>query len=111
MKRFPSIKKNEDFKTVYSKGKSYANSLLVMYILDNKRECNRIGISASKKVGNSVIRHRMTRLVRESFRLNNNLTKQGYDIVVIVRANPGWSDYNKVKDAYINLCERHHILI
>ena len=70
MKRFNSLKKNQDFQTVYRGGKSYANKYLVMYVMDSGREDTRIGISASKKVGNSVVRHRFARLVRESFRLN-----------------------------------------
>ena len=59
---------------------------MVMYLRENGTERNRIGISASKKIGNSVVRHRMVRLVREAFRLHVQETKQGYDIVVVVRA-------------------------
>ena len=63
-----SLKKNQDFQSVYRKGRSYANKLLVMYVLENNMERNRLGISVSKKVGNSVVRHHVTRLVRESYR-------------------------------------------
>ena len=68
-----SLKKNSDFKNVYTRGKSYANKYLVMYVLENNPGKNRIGISVSKKVGNSVVRHRITRLVRESYRLHENI--------------------------------------
>lgn len=47
-----SLKKNRDFKTVYGNGKSRANKYLVMYVMKNGTEKNRIGISVSKKVGN-----------------------------------------------------------
>ena len=60
-----SLKKNRDFKTVYGNGKSRANKYLVMYVMKNGTEKNRIGISVSKKVGNSVVRHHLTRLIRE----------------------------------------------
>ena len=76
MKRFNSLKKNQDFQTVYRGGKSYANKYLVMYVMDSGREDTRIGISASKKVGNSVVRHRFARLVRESFRLNKDILEE-----------------------------------
>ena len=56
MKYSESLKKNRDFQNVYKKGKSYANRYLVMYVLKNDTERNRLGISVSKKVGNSVIR-------------------------------------------------------
>lgn len=49
MKRFPSIKKNSDFQNIYRNGKSYANRLLVMYVMRNGEESNQIGISVSKK--------------------------------------------------------------
>lgn len=64
-----SLKKNTDFRKVYKNGASYANRFLVMYILPNDTDRNRLGISVSKKVGNSVVRHRLTRLIRESYRL------------------------------------------
>ena len=72
MKKFNCIKKNDEFRAVYKNGKSYANRYLVMYVKDNDRESNRIGISVSKKVGNSVVRHRITRIMREIYRLNDD---------------------------------------
>ena len=63
MKFSESLKKNKDFQTVYRQGKSYANKYLVLYIMENQTEKNRIGISVSKKVGNSVVRHHLTRLI------------------------------------------------
>ena len=72
MKFSESLKKNTDFRRVYNKGSSHSNNLLVMYVLPNNKEENRLGISVSKKVGNSVVRHRVARLVRESYRLNEN---------------------------------------
>ena len=67
MKFSDSLKKNKDFLSVYRNGKSYANKYLVMYVLENNTNQNRLGISASKKVGNSVVRHKFCRLVRESY--------------------------------------------
>ena len=69
MKFSESLKKNKDFQVVYKNGKSYANRYLVLYIRENGMDKNRLGISVSKKVGNSVVRHHLTRLIRESYRL------------------------------------------
>ena len=69
MKYSESLKKNKDFQKVYSEKKSYANKYLVMYTMKNNTDQNRLGISVSKKVGNSIVRHRLTRLIRESNRL------------------------------------------
>ena len=82
MKYSESLKKNRDFQNVYKKGKSYANRYLVMYVLKNDTERNRLGISVSKKVGNSVIRHHVTRLIRESYRLQEDMFNSGLDILL-----------------------------
>ena len=54
MKYSESLKKNRDFQQVYKRGTSNANRYLVMYVLPNQHMKNRLGISVSKKVGNSV---------------------------------------------------------
>ena len=101
--------KNKDFQTIYKRGRSYANKYLVMYVLENKEEENRLGISVSKKVGNSVIRHRITRLIRESYRLNETMFNSGLDIVVIARANAKDKSYNEINSAMLHLAKLHRI--
>lgn len=111
MKHFNSIKKNADFQKVYRTGKSYANKLLIMYVMKTGEErAARIGISVSKKVGNSVVRHHVTRLVRESFRLNQDQIKTGLDIVVVARAAAKEAEFKKIESAYLHLCGLHNIL-
>lgn len=110
MKRFNSIKKNRDFQKIYRTGRSFANKLLVMYVMRAEREDTRIGISVSKKVGNSVVRHHVTRLIRESYRLNKDRVKTGLDIVVVARAATKESDFKKIESAYMHLCGLHNIL-
>ena len=85
MKRFPSIKKNTEFRDIYDTGKPRANKYLVMYVKKNGLDHSRIGISVSKKIGNSVVRHRMTRLLREVFRLHTDEIRKGNDFVVVLR--------------------------
>lgn len=110
MKHFNSIKKNSDFQVVYRTGKSYANKLLIMYVKHTEQAETRIGISVSKKVGNSVVRHRVTRLVRESFRLNKEIVKTGLDIVVVARPAAKESDFKSIESAYRHLCGLHNIM-
>ena len=110
MKFSDSLKKNRDFQNVYSKGRSYANRMLVMYVLDNHTENNRLGISASTKAGNSVIRHRITRLIRESYRLQEDMFNSGLDIVVIARATARNADYHQIESALMHLGGLHKII-
>ena len=109
MKRFPSIKKNSDFQRIYRDGKSYANRLLVMYVERAGGVENKIGISVSKKVGNSVVRHHLCRLIREIFRLNKHKIQAGLNIVVVARKAAKFSDYHQLEGAYLHLCGLHNI--
>ena len=105
-----SLKKNHDFQFVYKNGKSYANKYLVMYILKNNTEKNRLGISVSKKVGNSVVRHRVTRLIRESYRLHETIFNSGLDMVVVARNGAGAVSYWEIESAMLHLGKLHNIL-
>ncbi len=105
-----SLKKNKDFQKVYKKGKSYANKYLVMYVLKNDLEENRIGISVSKKVGNSVIRHHLTRLIRESYRLHEDVFDSGLDIVIIARNSAREIGFHEVESALLHLGSLHKII-
>ena len=106
-----SLKSNELFQSVYKNGKSYANRYLVMYVLENSQDINRVGISVSKKVGNSIVRHRLTRLIRESYRLHEDMFNSGLDIVVIARMNAKQvKKCAEIESALLHLGKLHGIL-
>ena len=105
-----SLKKNRDFRYVYQKGRSYANKYFIMYVLENHHDRNYLGISVSKKVGNSVVRHRICRLVRESYRLHENMFNSGLNIVVVARKNAFQVSYHETESALLHLSKLHHIL-
>ena len=109
-KNYDSLKKKSDFQNVYVKGKSKANRYLVMYVAQNNLSINRLGISVSKKVGNSVVRHHLTRLIREAYRLNSNMFNSSLDIVVIARNTAKDKTYKEVESALLHLAKLHNIL-
>lgn len=107
------LKKNFEFKIIYRRGKSFANDLLVMYILKNKKNrdkdlnfYNKLGVSVSKKVGNSVVRSRCKRLISESFRLNDEFVTKGYDFIFIARNPIDGKNYSDVEKAMKNLIKK-----
>ena len=110
MNGYESLKSNRNFQEVYKNGKSFANKYLVMYSLENRTDSIRLGISVSKKVGNSIVRHRLTRLIRESVRLNSDRIKPGYDIIVIARNTLKGKGYEETESAFIHLCRKQDIL-
>ena len=105
-----SLKKNYQFRFVYNRGKSIANRLLVMYVVRNGTNGNRFGISVSKKVGNSVVRSRITRLLRESYRLSESNFLTGYVIVVIARASAKEATYKEVESALMHLLNKQKLI-
>ena len=105
-----SLKKNQDFQNVYRNGKSYANKYLVMYVLETNTDKNSLGISASRKVGNSVVRHRFVRLVRESYRLHENIFNSGLDIVVVARKSAASVGYREIESALLHRSKLHHMI-
>lgn len=105
-----SLKKNNEFRNVYRKGKSFANKYLVMYVLkngNNKADKGYIGISVSRKVGNSVVRSRITRLIRESYRLNEMNIKRGFSIVIIARMPAKGTGYEDICSSFLKLLKKH----
>lgn len=109
MKNSQSLKKNADFQLVYKEGKSFANKYLVMYVKKNDSDFNRIGISVSKKVGNSVVRHRLKRLILESYRLHEKMFNSSLDIVIIARAAAKDKNYYDIESAVLHLGKLHGI--
>ncbi|MCR4943116.1 MAG: ribonuclease P protein component [Clostridium sp.] len=107
------LKRNIEFRIVYRHGKSIANNLLVLYVLKNKKNkdknegsYNRVGISVSKKVGNSVVRSRCKRLITESYRIKTDNLKNGYDLIFVARTNIKDKDYYQVNKAVEGLLKK-----
>ena len=110
MKNINSLKNYRDFGKVYNHRKSFADKYLVMYVADNLTACSRIGISVSKKVGNSVVRHRTVRLIREVCRLHEEEFAGGYDIVFVARVRAKGISYFRMEHALMQLAAKAGIL-
>ena len=97
------LKNSSDFSKVYKEGRSKANRYLVMYVRENGSEKNRLGVSISKKVGNSVYRHYFKRCVKESYRLHEKMFNSGLDIVVLARTGAKGIKYRDIESALMHL--------
>ena len=85
LKRCSSLKRNKQFRQVYRKGKSVACRELVLIYAKNRSDMVHVGSSVGKKLGNSVVRNRVKRRLREAFRPNLPLLLPGFDLIVIAR--------------------------
>lgn len=85
MDKIVSICRNNDFRRIYARGKSFVSPLVVAYVLKNRTKNIRVGITTSKKVGNAVLRNRSRRVIREAYRELMPRLKNGYDLVFVAR--------------------------
>ncbi|MGL4362784.1 MAG: ribonuclease P protein component [Cellulosilyticaceae bacterium] len=112
MENTQSLRRTSEFRYTYRRGKSVANTYLVLYKCKNKFPYNRLGVSVSKKVGNSVIRSRVTRLIKESFRLKEHVIEQpGWDFVIVARTNANNATYHQISDALDQLIKQQKIFV
>lgn len=107
------LKKNNEFRMVYRRGKSLANDLLVLYIFKNRRNIdveanlyNKVGISVSKKVGNSVVRSRTKRLITENYRFKLDNLIKGYDFVFVARTKIKDKSFQNIDKAMDNIFKK-----
>ncbi len=85
MKKYITIKENRDFSRLYRRGRSFVSPVLVTYVIKNKNDNLRYGITTGKKIGKAVKRTRARRVIRAAFyEVYPNLAK-GYDIVFVAR--------------------------
>ncbi|MDR2357035.1 MAG: ribonuclease P protein component [Oscillospiraceae bacterium] len=80
-----SLKKNHEFRRLYSRGKNAASRFMVVYCRRNGRAESRVGITVSGKLGGAVRRNRMRRRLKETYRLCERALSPGYDIVIVAR--------------------------
>lgn len=95
MEKLVPICRNNDFRRIYARGKSYVSPLVVVYALKNRTKKVRVGITTSKKVGNAVQRNRSRRVIREAFRALAPRVRPGFDLVLVAR---GKTPYVKSTD-------------
>lgn len=106
-----TIKKNTLFLRVYSKGTSQVNRTLAVYVLPDRKKISRLGITVSKKIGCAVVRNRVKRLIKESYRLNEQNIKSGQNIVVVARKTAATADFKTVNGALLHLLKKMNLLV
>ncbi len=97
MKNTLTLKRSSEFMRVFKRGRFFAGKYLVLYVVKNNLNLNRLGISVGKKVGKSVRRNRVRRLIRENYRLYEGLIKKGIDLVFVARVSPEMPDFYDLK--------------
>ncbi|MGI6014281.1 MAG: ribonuclease P protein component [Oscillospiraceae bacterium] len=106
-----TMKKNYEFRRLYSKGKSAATPVLVIYCRRTKRAYNRIGITVTNKIGKAVHRNRVRRRIREIYRLNEHRLLPGTELVIVARVRSRYVCYQELERAFLTACKRLNVLV
>lgn len=97
------LRKNMEFKRVFSGGKNYWNRNLILYVRKNKLDESRYGITITKKIGNAVVRNKIRRRIKEIYRLNLNRIKNGYDLIFVPKKNIVDLSFKELESAVIHI--------
>lgn len=110
MKNTVTIKQPHLFRRAYAKGKSAATPALVLYARPNGSAQNRLGLTVSTKVGKAVVRNRVRRRVRESYRLRETGLKTGFDLVFVARTAAAQARFGELDRHMASLLKRLELL-
>lgn len=110
MKRAVTLKENYEFRRLYQRGRSAASGTMVLYCRKNKLGRNRLGLTASTKLGHAVVRNRCRRRLREVYRLNTPQLKQGYDMILVARSRTADAPWRELNSAFLKLCRKLELL-
>ena len=108
--KFESLKKNYQFRKVYKQGRSISSKTTVVFFKKNAEQQINLGISISKKIGNSVVRHRLKRIYKEAFRLIAKDITAGYDFIIVARKGTDRFTYQKTVEELKKILVRGKII-
>lgn len=103
------LRKNKQFQGVYRYGKSYSNRYMVLYVLSTKDATTKVGFAAGKRLGNAVVRNRVKRLLRETYRLSQHKLKPNLNLLLVGRKPIVDVKCNVVSKAFGDLCTKARI--
>ena len=110
MKKAVTLKENYEFRRMYQRGNSAVSGSMVVYCRKNRLGHNRLGLTASTKLGHAVVRNRCRRRLREVYRLNSPALRQGYDLILVARGRTISAPWKELNDTFMKLCRKLDLL-
>jgi ribonuclease P protein component len=95
------IRKKKEFLVLYKKGYRYKSKYFNLIGLSNVLTYSRVGVVASRKVGNAVARNRAKRWMRELFRRNKDLLAHPVDLLIVATAAMKEATWPELRESYL----------
>ena len=113
MKNTYILKKNYEFKNLFSKGKFYHGEFIHMYIRESSSNYKKFGIAISKKQGKAVKRNRIKRLIRENYKNFEDRIKDGIQILVIINKEQNIENisFKQIEDNFYSTLKKANVLV
>ena len=93
------LTRRNQFTYVYKKGESSPAKNLILIYVKSKSNSLKVGFSVSKKIGNSVVRNKVKRRLREAFRTRLQNIQVGYNYIVISRQGIEKNSYKEIANS------------
>ena len=106
-----TLKRNNDFRRLYAKGRSAVMPTMVIYARSNKSGENRVGFTVTVKLGHAVTRNRVRRRLREIYRLHEPMIARGTDLVVVARGRAVTATYRQLETAFLSACKKLELFV
>lgn len=107
------MKKNYEFKNLFSKGKFYYGQYIHMYVKKTEKNYNKLGIAVSKKQGKAVKRNRIKRLIRENYKIFENRIEKGINILIIINKEKNIEEitFKDIESNFYSTLKKANVLV
>ncbi len=108
--RYTPLTRNNEFARVYARGKAYVHPQMVLYVCKNRARRTRVGLTASKKVGNAVTRNRARRVMRAALAAVLPPDVGPVDVVLVARGSTAGLKSTQLEVTLRKLCRKAGLL-
>jgi ribonuclease P protein component len=110
MEKMYRLRSNMEFKKVYNEGKNYWNRNLILFRKKNNLGYTRVGYTITKKIGNSVVRNKLRRQMKEIYRLNFDKIDNNYDLIFLPKKNAVDISFKELESAMLHIMKLARVI-